>query len=91
MSATTVLYLFTQAATVLALVAAPVLIVSLAIGLVVSVLQAITQLNESTLSYVPKIAAVAIVLAVLGPWMLQTLIDYTVNLFASMATLVHGA
>jgi flagellar biosynthetic protein FliQ len=57
-------------------VAAPLLITVLAVGLVVSVLQAATQINEATLSFVPKVVAAMVVLAVAGPWMLNTLVEY---------------
>ncbi len=57
-------------------VAAPLLITVLAVGLVVSVLQAATQINEATLSFVPKVVAAVVVLAVAGPWMLNTLVEY---------------
>ena len=60
----------------LLLVSAPLLLVVLAVGLVVSVFQAATQINESTLSFVPTIIAAVVVLAVAGPWMLSTLVDY---------------
>ena len=58
------------------LVSAPILIVVLVVGLVVSIFQAATQINEATLSFVPKIVAAVGVLAFAGPWMLQTLVDY---------------
>jgi flagellar biosynthetic protein FliQ len=57
-------------------VSAPVLIVVLVVGLVVSIFQAATQINESTLSFVPKIIAAVAVLAVAGPWMMTTLVEY---------------
>jgi flagellar biosynthetic protein FliQ len=60
----------------LLMVAAPVLLVVLAVGLVVSIFQAATQINEATLSFVPKIVAAAAVLAIAGPWMLATLVEY---------------
>jgi flagellar biosynthesis protein FliQ len=60
----------------LLMVAAPVLIVVLVVGLVVSVFQAATQINEATLSFVPKIIAAVVVLAVAGPWMMTTLVEY---------------
>jgi flagellar biosynthetic protein FliQ len=60
----------------LLLVSAPVLLTVLAVGLVVSVFQAATQINEATLSFVPKIVAAVAVLAVAGPWMLSTLVEY---------------
>ena len=66
------------------LVSAPILVVSLAIGLLVSVFQAMTQINEVTLTFVPKIFGVFAVAAVLGPWMVGTMVDYTTRLFASL-------
>jgi flagellar biosynthetic protein FliQ len=65
-----------QALTVMLTVSAPLLLVVLLVGLVVSVFQAATQINEATLSFVPKIVAVAAVLAIAGPWMLAQLVDY---------------
>ena len=61
---------------VLLLVSAPILLTVLAVGLVVSVFQAATQINEATLSFVPKIVAAVAVLGVTGPWMLSTLVEY---------------
>jgi flagellar biosynthesis protein FliQ len=66
----------TQGLTLLLMVSAPILLAVLAVGLVVSVFQAATQINEATLSFVPKIVAAVAVLAVAGPWMLSTLVDY---------------
>jgi flagellar biosynthesis protein FliQ len=60
----------------LLMVSAPVLLVVLVVGLVVSVFQAATQINEATLSFVPKIIAAVAVLAIAGPWMLTTLVEY---------------
>ena len=60
----------------LLLVAAPQLLVALVVGLVVSIFQAATQINEATLSFVPKVIASVAVLAVAGPWMMTTLVDY---------------
>jgi flagellar biosynthesis protein FliQ len=57
-------------------VCAPVLIVALVVGLSVSLLQAVTQINESTLSFLPKLLAVLATLAIAGPWMLGTLVDW---------------
>ena len=61
---------------VLLMVSAPVLLVVLVVGLIVSVFQAATQINEATLSFVPKIIAAVVVLAVAGPWMMTTLVEY---------------
>jgi flagellar biosynthetic protein FliQ len=60
----------------LLIVAAPVLVTVLVVGLVVSVFQAATQINEATLSFVPKIVAAVAVLAIAGPWMMTTLVEY---------------
>ncbi|WP_077035936.1 flagellar biosynthesis protein FliQ [Pelomonas sp. KK5] len=61
---------------VLMMVAAPVLLTVLAVGVLVSVFQAATQINESTLSFVPKVVAAIAVLAIAGPWMVTTLVEY---------------
>lgn len=71
------------------LMAAPVLGVGLVVGLLVSVFQAATQINEMTLSFVPKILAVAVVLAVFSPWMLSTMTAYTANLFSSLGSIAR--
>ena len=65
-----------QGRMLLLLVAAPVLATVMAVGLVVSIFQAATQINEATLSFVPKVVAAVAVLAIAGPWMLSTLVDY---------------
>ena len=61
---------------VLLMVSAPVLMVVLVVGLIVSIFQAATQINEATLSFVPKIVAAVAVLAIAGPWMLSTMVEY---------------
>jgi flagellar biosynthetic protein FliQ len=61
---------------ILLVVSAPVLLVVLGVGLLVSIIQAATQINEATLSFVPKIIATVVVLAVAGPWMLTTLVEF---------------
>jgi flagellar biosynthesis protein FliQ len=61
---------------VLLMVAAPLLLTILAVGLLVSILQAATQINEATLSFIPKLLAVVAVLVIAGPWSLSVLIDY---------------
>jgi len=74
----------------MALISAPLLLSTLIIGLAVSVFQALTQINESTLTFVPKMLVIAIVIVIAGPWMLDVMRSYTVNLFDSMATIVRG-
>ena len=65
-----------QGLLMLLMVAAPVLLVVLVVGLVVSIFQAATQINEATLSFVPKIIAAVMVLTIAGPWMLSTLVEF---------------
>ena len=67
----------------------PLLGASLAVGMVVSVFQAVTQINESTLSFVPKILVTAAALALLGPWMATTLISYMVGTFNMLPSLAR--
>jgi flagellar biosynthetic protein FliQ len=60
---------------------APLLLVALVVGLVVSLFQAATQINESTLSFIPKLLAVVLMLVLAGPWMMETLLDYMRHVF----------
>ncbi len=76
-----------QATLMMLLVGGPLLLVSLAVGLIVSIFQAVTQVNEMTLTFVPKIIAIAVVLIILGPWMLQIFGAYTSTVFTSIANL----
>ncbi len=78
-----------QEATRLALLlAAPPLVVALVVGLVVSIFQAATQINEATLSFIPKLLAVAAAFVVAGPWMLEITLDYMRALFTSLPQLI---
>ncbi|MDA8275791.1 MAG: flagellar biosynthesis protein FliQ [Actinomycetota bacterium] len=70
--------------------AAPILLASLVVGLVVSLFQSVTQLQEFTLTFVPKLAAVAVVLLVAGHWMLAQLVGYTDALFTQVPQLLGG-
>ncbi len=72
----------------LLMVSAPVLLTVLAVGLVVSIFQAATQINEATLSFVPKIIAAVAVLAIAGPWMLSTLVEYVRQVLQSIPSAV---
>jgi len=76
MEAQQVLAIGQQGLMQLLLVSAPVLMVVLGVGLVVSIFQAATQINEATLSFVPKVVAAVAVLGIAGPWMLTTLVEY---------------
>lgn len=73
---------------VLLTVAAPMLLTVLAVGLVVSIIQAATQINEQTLSFVPKIIAAVAVLAVAGPWMMTSLVEYLQRMLQAIPTVV---
>ncbi|MEL5531068.1 flagellar biosynthesis protein FliQ [Serratia nevei] len=68
--------------------AAPLLLAALISGLVVSLLQAATQINEMTLSFIPKILAVVATIIIAGPWMLNLLLDYMRTLFSNLPTLI---
>lgn len=77
-----------QGLQLLLMVAAPVLITVLVVGLVVSVFQAATQIHEATLSFVPKLVGAVLVLAVAGPWMLSTLVEYLQRTLQSIPSVV---
>jgi flagellar biosynthesis protein FliQ len=70
------------------LLAAPLLLVALAVGLLVGIFQAATQINEMTLSFIPKLVGMAVALMIAGPWMLSELINYTRTLIESIPSLV---
>ncbi|AIF49187.1 MULTISPECIES: flagellar biosynthesis protein FliQ [Dyella] len=66
------------------MVAAPLLLTALAVGLIIGVVQAATQINEMTLSFIPKVIAMAAVALIAGPWMLRTLVQFTRQLIESL-------
>jgi flagellar biosynthesis protein FliQ len=70
------------------LLAAPLLLVALVTGLIISLFQAATQINEQTLSFIPKLLAVFATAVIAGPWMLNLTLDYMRNLFSSIPQLV---
>ena len=72
-----------------AMLAAPLLISTLVVGLVVSVFQALTQINEATLTFIPKMIVVAVVFVLAGPWMMDVMSTYTINLFENIAVMVR--
>jgi flagellar biosynthetic protein FliQ len=80
-----VLGLMKDALTTALLVGAPILGVSLVVGVVVSIIQAVTQVNEATLTFVPKLIGVFVALLIFGPWMMGTLLNFSAGLFANMA------
>ena len=77
-----------QALLTMLLLAAPLLLVALAIGLIVSIFQAATQINEMTLSFIPKLIGVFLTLVIAGPWMLSLLVDYVRRLFESIPGII---
>jgi len=77
-----------QAMEVTLMVAAPMLLIALAIGLVVSIFQAATQINEMTLSFIPKLVGIFIALMIAGPWMLSVMLDYMREMFTNIPNMV---
>jgi flagellar biosynthetic protein FliQ len=71
------------------MVAAPMLLVALVIGLVVSIFQAATQINEATLSFIPKLVGIFLALIIAGPWMLSVMLDYMREVFTSIPALAN--
>lgn len=88
MTPETVMTLGYQAMRLTIMLAAPLLLVALVTGLVISLFQAATQINEMTLSFIPKLLAVFATLVIAGPWMLATVLDYMRTLFNSIPQLV---
>ncbi len=88
MTQDTVIHLASQAMSLAFKVAGPMLLVAMLVGLLVSIFQAVTQIQEQSLTLIPKIAAIAVVAVVLGPWMLGQLVAYTVNLYSSIPSMV---
>lgn len=88
MTPESVMTLGLQAIKLSLLVGAPLLLVALVVGLIISIFQAATQINEMTLSFIPKLLAVFFVLVLAGPWMLVQMVDYMRQLFSSIPQLV---
>ena len=88
MTPDTVTSLAMQALTVTLEVSMPFLLAGLVVGLIVSVFQAVTSIQEQTLSFIPKILVIGVVLALGGPWMLDQMIVYTQNLYTNIPNLV---
>lgn len=85
-----VLKLGQDAITTTAMLAAPLLLSALVVGLIVSVVQAVTQINEATLTFIPKMIVIFLVIILAGPWMLDVMSHYTIELFENIATMVRG-
>jgi flagellar biosynthesis protein FliQ len=77
-----------QALYVMLMLSAPLLLTALVVGLVVSILQAATQINEMTLSFIPKLVAMVAALVIAGPWMITYYVDYVRRLFESIPTVI---
>ncbi|MGE0761701.1 MAG: flagellar biosynthesis protein FliQ [Bdellovibrionales bacterium] len=73
-----------------AMLAGPMLMAALVVGLLISVLQAVTQINEATLTFIPKMAVVAIVFLIAAPWMLDVMSQFTVELYSGIADMVRN-
>jgi flagellar biosynthetic protein FliQ len=88
MNQDTVINLATQAMMLALKIAGPLLLMGLIIGLLVSIFQAVTSIQEQSLSFIPKIVGVAVLIVVLGPWMLNQLVTYAQNLYMSIPSML---
>jgi flagellar biosynthesis protein FliQ len=88
MTPETVMTIGTRALEITLMLAAPLLLVALVTGLLVGVFQAATQINEMTLSFIPKLLAIAAAIAIAGPWMIRLIVDYTRELILSIPGLI---
>ncbi len=83
-----VINLIQQSMEVTVLLSAPLLLTALVIGLIVSIFQAATQINEMTLSFIPKLLAIFVVIVLAGPWMISVMVDFTRRLFTSLPNVI---
>lgn len=88
MTPETVMTIGRQALELTLLVSAPLLLAALGVGLLVSVFQAATQINEMTLSFIPKLVAILVMLVLAGPWMITLMVDYMRRLFESLPFMI---
>jgi flagellar biosynthetic protein FliQ len=89
MTESIVLELGRNAVQITLLLSLPLLAVSLIVGLVIGIIQAATQIHEATINFVPKMLALIAVLAIFGPWMLQNMVRFTVDIFSSLPNLAR--
>ncbi len=89
MTPQTVVHIGRQAVETVLLCAAPMLIAALLVGLLISIFQAATQINEQTMTFIPKIVAVFITLLIFGPWIMNILTTFATGLFTNIATIGH--
>ncbi len=78
-----------QALMTMVYLSAPILLTAMVVGIVISILQAITQINEATLTFIPKMVAVIVVLMVMSPWMLQVLREYSISVFGGINEVIR--
>ena len=90
MNQDTVINLATQAMMLALKIAGPMLLMGLIVGLLVSIFQAVTSIQEQSLSFIPKVVGIAVLIVLLGPWMLDQLISYIQTLYLSIPQLVSG-
>ncbi|TCS39175.1 flagellar biosynthetic protein FliQ [Paucimonas lemoignei] len=88
MTPETVMTMGRQAMEITLMIAAPMLLVALIVGLAVSIFQAATQINEATLSFIPKLVGIFIALIVAGPWMLSVMLDYMRQIFSGIPGMI---
>jgi flagellar biosynthetic protein FliQ len=88
MTPETVVSIGRQALELTVVLSAPLLLTALAVGLIVGIFQAATQINEMTLSFIPKLLAMAAVLALMGPWMIRQLVEYSRGLIQSIPGMI---
>jgi flagellar biosynthetic protein FliQ len=89
MTADTVISIGQEALEITILVSAPLLLAALATGLLVSIFQAATSINEMTLSFIPKLLVMFVVMILAGPWMISTMTDYMARLFSSIPDIIR--
>ena len=88
MTPTTVIAIARHAIEIMLMISMPLFIAALATGLIISIFQAATQINESTLSFVPKLVVIILTILITGPWMLTVMTDYIRELFESIPSLI---
>ncbi len=88
MSSATIADIFGQAIYHILILSAPMLLSALVVGLIISIFQATTQIQEQTLSFVPKVLAIFLVLLFAGPWLLTTLVEFTISIFNQIGNVV---
>lgn len=89
MSPETVVHLGRKAVETILLSAGPMLIAAMVVGLIISIFQAATQINEQTMTFIPKIVAVFITMLIFGPWMINILVIFTTGIISSMPVLIR--